>query len=124
MRLCSSAGLALQVQHSGSQEEYLHEMVKAALGVAIVGARQPVPAGLVARPLTVVPPRPVVLAAIAGRQQGPSVAAFLKLMRARDWSDADEAEAGAQGVAAGKRADGPMTSAENERRDQASEPMR
>ena len=27
------------------------------------------------------------LAAVAGRQQGPGVAAFLKLMRARDWGD-------------------------------------
>jgi len=84
---CTEAGVTLQIQHSGSQEDHLHEMVKAALGVAIAAERQPVPAGLVSRKLTGIAPRTVVLAAVAGRQYGPSVASFLKLMRARDWSD-------------------------------------
>ena len=30
--------------------------------------------------------RAVMLAAVAGRPQGPGLAAFLKLMRARDWA--------------------------------------
>lgn len=90
--LCAAAGIELQLQHSGSQEDYLHEMVKASLGVALAGERQPVPAGLVARPLAAAEAaRPVVLAAVAGRQHGPSVASFLKLMRARDWSAEDSA---------------------------------
>lgn len=79
--------LTLKIQHSGSQEDHLHEMVKASLGVAVAAERQPVPAGLIARKLVGVPPRKIALAATAGRQQGPSVASFLKLMRARDWSD-------------------------------------
>jgi DNA-binding transcriptional LysR family regulator len=89
---CAPLGLTLRVQHSGSQEDHLHEMVKASLGVAIAGARQPVPPGLIAKKLTDVPPRTVALAATAGRQQGPSVATFVKLMRARDWTVPGENE--------------------------------
>ena len=90
--LCLAAGVALQIQHSGTQEDYLHEMVKASLGVAVAGERQPVPAGLIARQLAGVPARAVVLAATAGRQQGPSVVSFLKLVRARDWSELSTAD--------------------------------
>ena len=82
--LCAAAGMVPKMQHSAAQEEILHEMVKASLGIAIMGERQPVPAGLVARPLAA-PARAVMLVAPAGRQQGPGVAAFLKLMRARSW---------------------------------------
>jgi len=89
---CAAGGLTLQIQHSGSHEDHLHEMVKASLGVAVAGDRQPVPPGLVARKLAGLPARRVLLVAVAGRQHGPSVASFLKLMRARDWGD-DEAEA-------------------------------
>lgn len=85
--LAARQGVTLMVQHSGSREDYLHEMVKASLGVAIAAERQPVPAGLVARRLADEPSRVVVLVAAAGRQHGPSVAAFLKLMRARDWNE-------------------------------------
>ncbi len=86
--LYAAAGVAPQIQHSGSQEDHLHEMVKASLGVAVAGERQPVPAGLIARRIAGVPPRTVALAAVAGRQHGPSVASFLKLARARDWNEA------------------------------------
>jgi DNA-binding transcriptional LysR family regulator len=89
----AAAGVTPQIQHSGSQEDHLHEMVKASLGIAIAAERQPVPAGLIARRFTTVPARAVALAAIAGRQHGPSVANFLKLMRARDWSDQPDAPA-------------------------------
>ena len=83
----AAAGIEWHSQHSGSEESHLHEMVKASLGVALAGERQPVPAGLVARPLSGTPPRAITLLAIAGRPQGPSAAAFLKLMRARDWRE-------------------------------------
>ena len=85
--ICASEDVRLQVQHSGSQEDHLHEMVKASLGVAIAAERQPVPAGLIARKVASVGMRAVVLVAAAGRQQGPGVASFLKLMRARDWGE-------------------------------------
>jgi DNA-binding transcriptional LysR family regulator len=87
--LCASSGLKLAIQHSGTREDHLHEMVKAALGVVIAAERQPVPSGLLARKLAGVPARTVMLAAVSGRQQGAGVSTFLKMMRARDWSDAD-----------------------------------
>jgi hypothetical protein len=68
-------------------------MVKASLGVALAGERQPVPAGLVARPLAGAKPRAITLVAIAGRPQGAGVAAFLKLMRARNWRAVAAAQA-------------------------------
>jgi DNA-binding transcriptional LysR family regulator len=83
----AAAGIEWRIQHSSSEESHLHEMVKAGLGVALAGERQPVPPGLAVRPLASAAPRPVTLVAIAGRQPGPAVAAFLKLMRARDWRD-------------------------------------
>ena len=58
-------------------------------GVALSGDRQPAMSGTVARPLADPSARrDVMLAAVAGRPQGPGPAAFLKLMRARDWSSA------------------------------------
>ena len=86
--LAAGSGLQLQVQHSGSQEDHLHAMIKVGLGVALVGEFQTVPAGLVARPLAEPEAsRAVTLVAAAGRQPGPAVAGFLKLMRARDWGE-------------------------------------
>lgn len=85
--LCQEAGIVLDVQQWGTQDDHLYEMVKASLGVAIAAASQPVPPGLIARPLAPAKTRrKVVLVAAAGRQHGPAVAGFLKLMRARDWS--------------------------------------
>src|SRR5690348_3735648 len=85
--LAAALGIQLQVQHSGSQEDHLHEMVKAGLGIAFAGEFQPIPTGLVARPFAdPEASRVVMLVAAAGRQHGPGVAGFLKLMRARDWS--------------------------------------
>lgn len=89
-QLCASADLSLQIQHSASQEDHLHEMIKASLGVAIAAERYPVPAGLTARKLAMAPPRIVALAAAAGRQHGPGVTSFLNLARARDWDAQDE----------------------------------
>jgi DNA-binding transcriptional LysR family regulator len=82
----ASTGVELQIHHSASQEDHLHEMVKASLGVAVAAERQPVPAGLISRKLAVAPERAVVLTVTAGRPYGLGVASFLKLMRARDWS--------------------------------------
>jgi DNA-binding transcriptional LysR family regulator len=61
-------------------------MVAAGLGVALcagLGAGGP---GIVVRPLAdPAAQHDVVLAAVSGRQHSPALAAFLKLMRARDW---------------------------------------
>ena len=81
------ADAARQPPHRGASEDQIQQMVAAGLGVALAAARQPVAPGLVARPLAgAAGERRVMLAAVAGRQQGPGVTAFLKLMRARDWS--------------------------------------
>jgi DNA-binding transcriptional LysR family regulator len=88
-RHCHAQGIAPGRRHVIAGEDRLLQMVAAGLGVALSGGRQPVPAGTVARPLAAeTAERAVILAAVAGRQQGPGVAAFLKLMRARDWRDA------------------------------------
>ncbi len=101
--LCAAAGVTLKIQHSGSQDDHLHEMIKASLGVAIAVERQPVPSGLIARKLSGVPARSVVLAATSGRQHGPGVGSFLKLMRARDWNDGQDLAAPTTDAAAAKR---------------------
>jgi DNA-binding transcriptional LysR family regulator len=111
--LCAEGGIELQFQHSGSQEDYLHEMAKASLGVVLAAERSPVPAGLIARKVAGIPDREVVLAAAAGRQHGPSVASFMKLLRACDWSDASDMAD--QGVAAKKPSDRGVTPGTTER---------
>lgn len=65
---CAAAGINLQFHHSGSQEDLIREMVQAALGIAVAGERQPVPQDVVVRKLAGVPPRTVVLTAVAGRR--------------------------------------------------------
>jgi DNA-binding transcriptional LysR family regulator len=73
--------------HRGSSEDHIQHMVAAGLGVALAAEHQPMTAGLVARPLADAgAERRIIVSAAAGRPHGPGVAAFLKLMRARDWS--------------------------------------
>jgi DNA-binding transcriptional LysR family regulator len=85
--LCAAAGIEPCFRHSATSEEQLHEMARAALGIAVWAGRVP-PSGLVARPLAgPAARRGVMLVAVAGRQYGPAVAAFLKLMRARCWDE-------------------------------------
>jgi DNA-binding transcriptional LysR family regulator len=86
-RLCTAAGVKPRTRHTGSSEDHIQEMVAAGLGVAIGAAHQPIAPDLVARPLadgTAV--RRIVLTTVGGRQHGPALALFLKLMRARDWT--------------------------------------
>lgn len=84
--LCGLSGFQPVLRHRASNEEQLHEMARAGLGIAVSGARRGVPEGLVARPLAeAAAQHGVLLAAVAGRQYGPGVAGFLKLMRARAW---------------------------------------
>jgi len=82
-------GLAASTGHSGETEDHMQHMVVAGLGVAISAAHQPVASGVVAVPLEdAAAVRRIVVTAVAGRQHGLGLATFLKLMRARDWSDA------------------------------------
>lgn len=73
-------------QHRGGGYPELGALVALGLGLALVPAGAPVPAGTVARPL--VKPEvshPVVLAAAAGRPMNRAVGAFVRLVRARAW---------------------------------------
>jgi DNA-binding transcriptional LysR family regulator len=86
-RLSQQAGFKPRIRHTGASEDHIQTMTAAALGVALSAARQPVPAEVIAKPLAdITASRSIVLAAVAGRPHGPAVSAFLKLMRARDWS--------------------------------------
>ncbi|HSY85877.1 MAG TPA: LysR family transcriptional regulator [Verrucomicrobiae bacterium] len=87
-RLCAAAGVTPKPRHRCTSEDQLRQMVAAGLGIALSAEHGAPAVGIVARPLA--DPgarRDIVLAAIAGRQHGPALAAFLKLMRARDWRD-------------------------------------
>jgi DNA-binding transcriptional LysR family regulator len=82
-----TAGVRLRRQHFATSQEQIVEMVLASLGVSIAGERMSSAAQLMRRPIAVDPSeRNVVLASVAGRQLGPTPALFLKLMRARAWS--------------------------------------
>jgi len=87
-RLCAAAGVTPRVRLAASTSEQIAEMVKAGLGVTLAGAHQPVPSPLVTRPLEAADSdRRVVLGAPAGRAHGPTLALFIRLMRARSWAD-------------------------------------
>jgi DNA-binding transcriptional LysR family regulator len=87
-RICTAAGIALKPRHRFASEAQLCQMVAAGLGIALSAEHGATGPGIVARPLAdPAARRDVVLAAVAGRQRSPVLAAFLKLMRARDWRD-------------------------------------
>ena len=84
------AGTRQQPRHRCASEDQLRQMVAAGLGIALSAEHGVAAAGIVARPLAdPAARRDIVLAAVAGRQHGPALAAFLKLMRARDWRDVE-----------------------------------
>ena len=85
-RICITAGIAPKPRHRCSGEDQIRQMVAAGLGIALSAEHGASGAGIVARPLAdPAARRDIVLAAVAGRQHSPALAAFLKLMRARDW---------------------------------------
>jgi DNA-binding transcriptional LysR family regulator len=95
-RLCTEAGIKPKTRHTGSSDDHIQEMVRAGLGIAISAAHQPTAADLAARPIAdVAARRRIMLAVVAGRQHGPALALFLKLMRARDWTAMSGAPPGA-----------------------------
>jgi len=86
-RLSAAAGIEPKLRHRCAGEDQLRQMVAAGLGLALAGEHQPVGPGIAARPLAdPVAGRQILLTSVAGRPHGPVLAAFLKLMRARDWS--------------------------------------
>lgn len=88
-RLCTAAGVKPRSRHVGASEDQIRHLVRAGLGIAVSAAHQPVIIGLLARPFAdPAAARRITVTAVAGRQHGPALALFLKLMRARDWSAA------------------------------------
>lgn len=88
-RLCTAAGVKPRSRHAGASEDQIRHLVSAGLGIAVSAAHQPAATGLAARPFAdPAAARRIMVTAVAGRQHGPALALFLKLMRARDWSAA------------------------------------
>jgi LysR family transcriptional regulator, hydrogen peroxide-inducible genes activator len=87
-RLFAAAGVALKPRHKCSGEEQVRQMVAAGLGVALWAQHRPAGSGLATRPIAdPTAGRDIVVAAVAGRPRSPGLAAFLQLMRARDWRE-------------------------------------
>jgi LysR family transcriptional regulator, hydrogen peroxide-inducible genes activator len=87
IRLAAAAGLEPKPRHRCAGENQLRQMVAAGLGLALAGEHHPAAPGIAARPLADPEAgRQILLAAVTGRPRGPALAAFLKLMRARDWN--------------------------------------
>jgi LysR family hydrogen peroxide-inducible transcriptional activator len=86
-RLTAAAGIALALRQQGATFEAVQQLVGAGLGIALWPLHRVPPPGLLALPFAEAGSRyRVLLAAVAGRQHGPGLASFLKLMRARDWT--------------------------------------
>ena len=94
---CSSAeaqlsvefGVRLERRHHGSESE-LGSLVALGLGLALAAAGMSVPAGVVALPLLEQElGHCVMLGVVAGRPMNRAASAFLKLMRARQWQNAE-----------------------------------
>lgn len=89
-RLVAESGIKLDARHTGASEAAIQQMVAAGLGLSLSAMHRAIPTGLVAVPVDHAAARfKVLVTAVAGRPHGPSLGAFLKLMRARDWRDAD-----------------------------------
>ena len=85
-RLAEAAGTAPTLRQQGATFEAVQQLVAAGLGIALWPLHRAPAPGLSALPFADANARyRVVLAAVAGRQHGPGLANFLKLMRARDW---------------------------------------
>jgi DNA-binding transcriptional LysR family regulator len=90
--LCDAAGIMPDVRHRAASEEHLQQLVIAGFGCGIVPRTLPVVEGLVSVPLegnTL--ERDVVIATVAGRRFSIAADAFVKVVRARDWSEASSA---------------------------------
>jgi DNA-binding transcriptional LysR family regulator len=85
--LCERHHVKPRRQHFGSSLEQIFGMVHASLGISVAGERLPTVAPLIRRPIDAdANSRSVVVATVAGRPLGPTPALFLKMMRARAWS--------------------------------------
>lgn len=88
-RVCDAANVRPQLRHRASSREGIASMVGASLGIALATRCQPLAGGVIRRKLEDPAAQyRVMLAVVAGRPHGRAVDAFIKLARARDWSQA------------------------------------
>jgi DNA-binding transcriptional LysR family regulator len=86
-KLFAEHGLKPRRQHFANSQEQILEMVMSSLGVSFAGDRLPDMESVLRRPIAADPDRrSILLASVAGRPLGPTATLFLKLMRARAWS--------------------------------------
>ena len=84
--LCEAAGAAPRLRHLGETEEHIQQLAALALGVALVPEHVPVLPALATRPVAEAAlQRTIVLAAVNGRRHSPTLDAFIRLSRARDF---------------------------------------
>lgn len=84
---CRAAGVRPEVRHRATSEEQLQQMILSGFGFGVMPPMQALAEGLVGIPLEgKVLERDVVLAAVAGRRFSIATDAFVKIARARDWS--------------------------------------
>ncbi len=87
--LCDAAGIMPDVRHRAISEEHLQQLVLAGFGCGVMPRTLPVAEGLASVPLeNNTFERDVVLATVAGRRFSIAADAFVKVVRARDWSGA------------------------------------
>ena len=83
----TTGGTGPAVRHLADTEEQLQHLAAKSLGVLLVPRHLPVLPGLVTKPLSgTLPQRSVALAVVGGRRYSPSLDAFIRLSRARDFT--------------------------------------
>ncbi|MGO8920405.1 MAG: LysR family transcriptional regulator [Stellaceae bacterium] len=84
---CVEAGVKLPLRHLCDSEEHLQQLAASGLGIALLPQHLPVLSSMLTRPLREPPlERSVVLATVSRRRYSPSLDAFIKLARTRDFA--------------------------------------
>jgi DNA-binding transcriptional LysR family regulator len=84
---CASHTGTLNVRHRGGDDGQLQHLAAAGLGLLLVPAHATLLPPLVARPLAdPAPMREIALCTVGGRRRSPALDAFVRLIRARDFS--------------------------------------
>lgn len=92
LEACASANVKPDFRHRATSEEQLQRMVLGGFGCGVSSPTIPLLDGIVGVPLSGKGvEREVVLATVAGRRFSVAVDAFVKVARARDWSQATSA---------------------------------